>query len=322
MFKVYLLAILLSCTSALYAQPAISGHLDLEDIQQKKLRIYLAKLDLEHLQDIKFAKQIAWAPIKDDGTFSFDRKHISEKDAIYRLYIGKIEKAIQDTIINGTTFILSDSDTLVFQKSDAPFENYSTTNQADKEWKKLQAFEAELLQSKIESNDEGAQLKGYAKDSLRILMVKLIGIKQLEEKQLLDQDIAKNPDFYLALLDELKHSEMPLENYRFLEKKLAFLTQEVVEQKYAWSRVINFILGFLVLGLGVLLVFKRKREANLPDLSRQERNVQNLMLQGKTNKEIAKELFISVSTVKTHITNIYGKLKVSNRQELLQKSQN
>ncbi len=322
MFKVYLFGILLAVTSGLWAQPAISGHVELEDGQQRNHKIYLAKLDLEHLRDLKFAKQIAWTPIKDDGTFSFDRKHISEKDAIYRLYIDQMEKAIQDTITNGTTFILSNSDTLVFHKSDGFFENYSTTNQADKEWKKLQAFEAELLQSKIESNDEGVQLKGYAKDSLRILMVKLIGIKQLEEKQLLDQDIAQNPDFYLALLNELKDSEMPREHYRFLEKKLAFLTQEVVEQKYAWSRAINFILGFLVLGLGVLLVFKRKRESGLPDLSRQERNVQNLMLQGKTNKEIANELFISISTVKTHITNIYSKLKVSNRQELLQKSQN
>jgi len=47
-----------------------------------------------------------------------------------------------------------------------------------------------------------------------------------------------------------------------------------------------------------------------------------LILQGKSNKEIANELFISLSTVKTHITNIYNKLKVSSRQELLRKTQN
>jgi transcriptional antiterminator len=37
----------------------------------------------------------------------------------------------------------------------------------------------------------------------------------------------------------------------------------------------------------------------------------------KSNKEIATELFISVSTVKTHITNIYKKLAVVNRTELV-----
>ncbi|MGB7394497.1 MAG: LuxR C-terminal-related transcriptional regulator, partial [Pricia sp.] len=43
---------------------------------------------------------------------------------------------------------------------------------------------------------------------------------------------------------------------------------------------------------------------------------------GKSNKEIAGELFISISTVKTHITNIYGKLKVSSRKELLHRIKN
>ena len=167
---------------------------------------------------------------------------------------------------------------------------------------------------------EGSQLKSYAKDSLRILMVKLIGIHQLDEKDLLDQDIAKNPDYYLALLSELKESEMPAENYLFLEKRLAFLTQEVDEEKYAWSKAINFILGFLILGLGAVFVFRRKRQPALPNLSKQERTIQNLILQGKTNKEIANELFISISTVKTHITNIYSKLKVGNRQELFQRN--
>ena len=36
---------------------------------------------------------------------------------------------------------------------------------------------------------------------------------------------------------------------------------------------------------------------------------------GKTNKEIATMHFIEVSTVKTHINNIYSKLSVSNRKE-------
>ena len=322
MLKKYLIGTLLIGTSVLYAQPAISGHVDLEGENQWDQKIYLAKLNVEHLENLKYARQISWSPINKDGSFSFDRKHISDNDAVYRLYVKQMEKAINDTIVHGATFILSKADTITFHKGDGLFTNYSTTNQADKEWKKLQAFEAELLRTKVGQVEGDSRFKGYAKDSLRILMVKLIGIKQLEEKQLLDQDIAKNPQFYLALLAELKESEMPREQYLFLEKRLAFLTQEVVERNYAWSRAFNFILGFLVLGLGAILVFRRKKENELPNLSKQERTVQDLMLQGKTNKEIANELFISISTVKTHITNIYGKLKVSSRQELFQKTQN
>ncbi|CAI8698799.1 Helix-turn-helix transcriptional regulator [Bacillus pseudomycoides] len=41
---------------------------------------------------------------------------------------------------------------------------------------------------------------------------------------------------------------------------------------------------------------------------------------GATNKEIGKKLFISISTVKTHIINIYTKLQVSNRVEAIKKA--
>lgn len=48
-------------------------------------------------------------------------------------------------------------------------------------------------------------------------------------------------------------------------------------------------------------------------LSAQEQKVLDLILADKTNKEIAAEIFVSVSTVKTHINNIYKKLGVKNR---------
>ncbi|MGK0379614.1 MAG: DNA-binding CsgD family transcriptional regulator, partial [Patiriisocius sp.] len=50
-------------------------------------------------------------------------------------------------------------------------------------------------------------------------------------------------------------------------------------------------------------------------LSNQEEKVLALILENKTNKEIASALFVSVSTVKTHINNIYKKRNVSSRQE-------
>lgn len=308
--------------SMVLGQSAISGHLNFKKDEGPTPKIFLAKLDSNHLQNLKYAKKIAWSSLDENGTFSFDRKHISEKDAIYKLYVLRMEKAIADTIAKSPAFILSRSDSIRFHEEDAPFGAYTNSNTADKEWIRLQAFEEKLFQSQLADKEDASRLKSYAKDSLRILMVKLIGIHELEEKQLLEQDIAKNPDYYLALLSELQKSDIPPEQYFFLEKKLAFLTQEIVEQKYAWSKAINVILGFLALGMGLFLVFRRKRKSAFSDLSRQEKNIQTLILQGKTNKEIANELFISLSTVKTHITNIYSKLKVSGRKELLQRFQN
>lgn len=48
-------------------------------------------------------------------------------------------------------------------------------------------------------------------------------------------------------------------------------------------------------------------------LSAREREVLALVAKGTANREIARELFISEATVKTHLTHIYGKLGVKDR---------
>ena len=72
---------------------------------------------------------------------------------------------------------------------------------------------------------------------------------------------------------------------------------------------------------GILLrrlsVVGRPRElaARLPDLTRREREIVELIADGLSNKEIARRLFIEVATVKNHVHNILEKLQVSRRTE-------
>jgi len=51
-------------------------------------------------------------------------------------------------------------------------------------------------------------------------------------------------------------------------------------------------------------------------ISKRECTVLVLVLEGKSNGEIAEQLFISQNTVRNHIFNIYGKLQVRNRIQL------
>ena len=51
-------------------------------------------------------------------------------------------------------------------------------------------------------------------------------------------------------------------------------------------------------------------------LSQRERQVLELVAQGKLNKEIANELHISESTVKNHTYSLMSKLDAHNRTEL------
>mgnify|MGYP003293417632 CR=1 FL=1 len=54
-------------------------------------------------------------------------------------------------------------------------------------------------------------------------------------------------------------------------------------------------------------------------LSKREIEVMHKLLEGKSRKQIAEELFITESTVKKHTTSIYAKLEVSGRIELISK---
>ena len=58
----------------------------------------------------------------------------------------------------------------------------------------------------------------------------------------------------------------------------------------------------------------------LDPLSARELEVLNFLSKGFTNREIAGELFISASTVKTHTLNIYEKLEVANRTQAIVKA--
>ncbi len=136
-------------------------------------------------------------------------------------------------------------------------------------------------------------------------------------------DLKQNP-YYDILLERLKGQypdtqyakqyEAELKSDRFL------ISDNEPEKKLPWW--FYFIGGIcLVSILGNFYFFgKVKKQRAVAEgkaaLTQQENNVLELILQQKSNKEIANELFVSVSTVKTHINSIYKKLGVFSRNEV------
>ena len=57
-------------------------------------------------------------------------------------------------------------------------------------------------------------------------------------------------------------------------------------------------------------------ESHLEELSSRQREVFDLIMKGKTNKEIMNELNIELSTLKTHINKLYKTLRVDTRKQL------
>lgn len=69
----------------------------------------------------------------------------------------------------------------------------------------------------------------------------------------------------------------------------------------------------------VLELFKTNLQPTTPakdyNLTGQEKKVLQLLVEGKSYKLIATELFVSVDTVKTHVSNTYAKLHVHSGTE-------
>ena len=115
----------------------------------------------------------------------------------------------------------------------------------------------------------------------------------------------------------------------------AFLLQWL-EYQYAvrvFSTEIHIaIIALLFVGLGVWVglrlsaptasePFERNAKAiDYLGISKREYEVLELLAQGHSNQEIAKTLFVSSNTVKSHLGRLYEKLEVSRRTQAIQKA--
>jgi len=93
------------------------------------------------------------------------------------------------------------------------------------------------------------------------------------------------------------------------------------EYKPTENRVLVLLICLVMLlsvgYIGYRIVTKRKAAKLRSVLSQRETTIVQLILDGKSNKEIAAVFNIELSTVKTHVNNIYSKLNVSDRKDLM-----
>ncbi|WP_088339522.1 helix-turn-helix transcriptional regulator [Robiginitalea sediminis] len=141
------------------------------------------------------------------------------------------------------------------------------------------------------------------------------------------EDLAYNPyyDKLAARLEE-RYPEAPFTRLYGLELQADRNTGVSPSQDSPQTLWLLGGLLFASMGANIYLVARRRRPsagttAPLEQLTAQEKRIARGILQEASNKEIASELFISVSTVKTHINNLYKKLGVRNRDELKKRLQ-
>ncbi len=95
-------------------------------------------------------------------------------------------------------------------------------------------------------------------------------------------------------------------------KELVDAVRRVAEGDAVFSpRLAGFVLDAFSGAIDVASV-----DEDLDRLSQREREVLRLIARGYAYKEIARELFISIKTVETHVSSVLRKLQLSNRHQL------
>ena len=126
---------------------------------------------------------------------------------------------------------------------------------------------------------------------------------------------AANPEIQIIALTSFREEE--LVQSAFKAGAIGYLLKNVTAEELACA-IRNAVLGRPTLAPEATLALMHAANAPLPlghDLTEREREILALMVQGLNNKQIADSLYIGVSTVKFHVSNIISKLEVSNRTE-------
>lgn len=332
------------CSNFCYGQYSISGNLD---SPTKNKRVYLSLLRFNEQNTIA-TSQVLMSTLTDSlGYFSFEGKLLSDKYALYRIHArvdesGPTLQMRDDGVYkNFQNFVFSNKDTIVFRKNSRSwFSSYTTTNPFDIELQEFNSYTLQLNRELSSVTDPKLQnqsstqmlseLKSYADRNDVHPLVTLVLLANVQDHVLKD-DLESNPEFYEKLQDSLNVYYNNTGYANQLDELIIDLSKTETQEELEFYRLVAYILGAVsfILGMGVVLLFvklKQKKNVGLPqeniNLTNQEERISELIIQDKSNKEIADELFISLSTVKTHIRNIYAKLEVANRQEFVDKLKN
>ncbi|HYZ20460.1 MAG TPA: response regulator transcription factor [Gaiellaceae bacterium] len=117
------------------------------------------------------------------------------------------------------------------------------------------------------------------------------------------------PELKVAMFSGFDEPEQIQESFR--DGASAFIGKNIDPRDLA-SALRQAAEGTVYQPFGVLDEGNRANEAGLTE---SETRVLNVLAQGFSNKEIAKQLWLTEQTVKFHLTNIYRRLSVSNRTE-------
>ena len=328
------------------AQYSFSGHVD-NSVWQGNVYLSIIE-DYRKISGIYSEQIISKTTTDSTGFFEFSSDALDEDHRIYRIHVDNCtEENDKDSHFNGhcednkeVIFIAKNQDTiqLPFSFEKQMFCDIKSSNEKTAVFIKIDSIKNEMKFAFNEYRSE-ANRKLNNKKWFKTLQDYGVSLNEpLAELYIYAFLSERSSDFHHFYLEDLKtnsyynnllhrltnrypHSTYAQQFKLELNSDKFIISNDDKDSKFNW----NYLLWFLLL-ISVVINFilwpsyrkikLKKSLSNLESLTKQEQNILVLILENKTNKEIAETLFVSISTVKTHINNIFKKLNVQSRDEL------
>lgn len=315
--------------------------------------IYLSIIeDYRKLGRISMEQILKKTTIDSLGNFNFEGNNLIDENRIYQIHLDDCPETTSNSEhffgscenSKSILFIANNNDTINFPTSfanEALCEIISTNKQSAvlleiDILKEQMAFDFNDFRSdanrKLNSKKWFSTFQNFGESIdeplAELYIFNFLSDKRNETHSYYQKDITKT-DYYIGLGERLT-SKYPNAPFTELYTSEIAIDQQLANNKTPERSIWKWLLSSLLvlsIFLNIFLILRQKRLAknmqndSLEKLTEQEQKVVQEILKNKTNKEIASDMFISVSTVKTHINNLYKKLNVNSREEIKQRFQ-
>lgn len=328
------------------AQYVFEGHIN-KDVW--KGDVYLSIIEdyrqLESLNDAQIISKVATDSL---GYFKIEGNQLEDKYRFYKLHVNNCNTTNKETnsfnkdCLNSREiiFLAKNTDTISFPLSfnkqmfcDIKSNNPKTTNlfKVDSIKEEMMFAYSEFISEanrKLNNKKWFKTLQDFGKeldDPLSELYIYYFLSDRSKQHYNFYMNDLKGNSYYDSLLIRLEEMYANTNYYKQYKAELAsdrfMISNHKTSSKSKWLYFISSLL-FLSICVNVWLVIRARKKNKQIDftnrniLTKQENNILDLLLLEQTNKEIAQNLFVSISTVKSHVNNIYKKYNVNSRQEL------
>jgi DNA-binding CsgD family transcriptional regulator len=323
-FYLFSVILLLSVDHNLNSQPGITGQIKIDTAIWAPV-VYLSLIpDFDELNTMSNEMIIEKSSIDKSGKFHFDTKYLPEEDNLFRIHISKKNDPPASLIIGGKDenhfFLIANNRSSIYIRD--------TSNSNFIRGIIIEGYYPDRLLRQIDETASYLDTTSFTGSPLKIELIK----NAISEKLRSYADTCSNPLAGLYALYKSKFGKNYPVNQQYYNN---FLTKWKKERSSyfiefrkkipksddhgaGFPYLISVI--FLIIGFFACLIyfkFSKKDQNPLRDLSVQERKIFAMIMEGKSNKEISDILTIGLSTVKSHINNIYSKLGISSRKDAL-----